>query len=72
MPVQQQLNAFDCGVFAVAFATDLVYGKDPAVQYYDTIKIRNDFLHSLQSRVTTPFPTRNKITKCERVSDNSI
>lgn len=31
MLVQWQLNAFDCGVFAVVFATDLVYDKDPDV-----------------------------------------
>ena len=31
MPVQQQLNACDCGMFAVVFVIDLAYGKDPAV-----------------------------------------
>ena len=31
MPVQQQLNGCDCGVFAVVFAIDLANGKDPAV-----------------------------------------
>ena len=31
MLVQWQQNAFDCGVFAVVFATDLVYDKDPDV-----------------------------------------
>ena len=72
MPVQQQLNACDCGVFAVAFATDLAYGKDPAVQYYDTHKMRNHLLHSLQSRLITPFPTTNKRTKRGRKTVNSI
>ena len=43
MTVQQQLIAFDCA----SFASDLVYGKDPAVWYYDTNKMRNHMLHSL-------------------------
>ena len=72
IPVQQQLNACDCGVFAVAFATDLAYDKDPAVQHYDTHKIRTHLLHSLQSRLITPFPTTNKRTKRGRKTDNSI
>ena len=28
-PVQQQINGSDCGVFAVVFATCLVFGVDP-------------------------------------------
>ena len=66
IPVQQHLNACDCGVFAVAFATDVAYGKDPAVQYYDTHNMRNHLLHSLQSRLIAPFPTANKRTKLGR------
>ena len=30
MPVQQQPNATDCGLFAIAFATDLLYGNSPS------------------------------------------
>ena len=72
MPVQQQLNACDCGVFAVAFTNDLAYGKDPAVQYYDTHKMRNHLLQYLQSRLITSFPTTNKRTKRARKTVNSI
>ena len=60
MAVQQQLNACKRGVLAVAFATDLAKGKDPVVQYYDIHKMRNHFLHFLQQRLITPFPTTNK------------
>ncbi|PFX12745.1 hypothetical protein AWC38_SpisGene23247 [Stylophora pistillata] len=35
-PVQQQTNGSDCGVFAVAFATSLVFGVDPTFIYFDT------------------------------------
>ena len=30
VPVQQQANGSDCGVFSIAFATSLVYGQIPA------------------------------------------
>ena len=39
--VQQQLNASNWGVLAVAFVTNPAYGKDSDVQYYDTHKMRN-------------------------------
>ena len=29
VPIQQQLNGSDCGVFAIAFATSLVFMQDP-------------------------------------------
>jgi len=30
---QQQTNSIDCGIYAIAFATDLSYGYDPASLY---------------------------------------
>ena len=72
MLVHQQLNACDGGVFAAAFVTDLAYGKDLAVQYYDTHKMRNHLLHSLLSRLITPFSTKIKRTKRGRKTVNSI
>ena len=30
VPMQQQANGSDCGVFSIAFATSLVYGQNPA------------------------------------------
>ena len=32
---QQQGNGFDCGVFAIAFATSLANGEDPSRILYD-------------------------------------
>ena len=31
---QQQTNSVDCGIYAIAFATDLSYGYDPASLLY--------------------------------------
>ena len=35
---QRQGNEFDCGVFAIAFATNLENGEDPATRLYDPKK----------------------------------
>ncbi len=34
-------NGFDCGVFAIAFATNLANGEDPATRLYDPKKLRS-------------------------------
>ena len=40
-PVQQQLNAFYCVVYTVAYATDLANNTDPANSSYETQSIRH-------------------------------
>ncbi|KAL7307792.1 hypothetical protein TKK_0000116 [Trichogramma kaykai] len=39
--VDQQQNQFDCGVFAIAFATSLVFQKDPSLLEYDYSLMRS-------------------------------
>jgi len=55
--VQQQPNANDCGVFAIAFLVELLFGGDPTKVTFDTRKMRN-FLHSSLrvGKFDTPFP----------------
>ena len=33
--IQRQINGCDCGVFAIANATELALGKDPLLCQYD-------------------------------------
>ena len=40
-PVTQQVNGFDCGVFAIAFAAALCYGQDPSKVDFQKCNIRN-------------------------------
>ena len=35
VPVQQQRNGSDCGVFSIAFATCIVYGLNPGIAKFD-------------------------------------
>ena len=50
MSVQQQLNAIDCGIFAIAFATDLLHGNPPSDVLYKHEKMQKH-LFILYNRV---------------------
>ena len=46
--VQMQSNSVDCGVYVIAFLTDLCYGKDPASCWYASTEVCNHLLHILR------------------------
>ena len=54
--VQKQINSSDCGLFALAFATDLCHGIDPVTQSYDQEKMRAHYVDCLNSVEMVPFP----------------
>lgn len=56
VPVQQQTNSSDCGVFAATFATCLAYGIHPETMQFDVPKMRNHLYQSLKSGVLKMFP----------------
>ena len=55
--VQQQGNGVDCGVYATAFATSLVYGSNPEKESYVKKKIRPHLVECLKIGKLTPFPS---------------
>lgn len=57
VPVHQQLNGSDCGVFAIAFATCLVYSFNPRDFTFDIPKMRPHLAQSLKSGEIAIFPT---------------
>lgn len=56
MNVQAQQNLIDCGVFAIAFATELVHGQDPALCQFDCTTMRAHLLASLEAGHIDRFP----------------
>ena len=54
--VQKQTNTNDCGLFALAFATDLCHGIDPVSQCYHPQHMRDHYVHCLDSQAMVPFP----------------
>ena len=56
-PVQQQTNSDDCGVFAIAFLVELLFGGDPTTVKFDVGKMRSHLYSCLQSgKFDHPFP----------------
>ncbi len=54
--VQFQERSDDCGLFSIAYATDLVYGNDPASCRYKQKDLRSHFLDCLENKMLLPFP----------------
>lgn len=56
--VQRQIGTVDCGVFAIAFLTDLCHGNDPATCHYAGSKvICNHLIKCFGSGQMVPFPS---------------
>ncbi|XP_019636874.1 PREDICTED: uncharacterized protein LOC109479362 [Branchiostoma belcheri] len=57
VPVQQQTNSSDCGVFSVAFAVCLVFANDPRHVTFDVPRMRPHLLKCLKEGSITMFPS---------------
>ena len=60
-PVQQQSNAIDCGVFALAFIHCILSEKKTPVEVnFDTSKMRMHLLHCLVKNKLSQFPRSDR------------
>ena len=64
MSVRQQPNVFDCGMFAIASSTDLLYGNSPSNVSYEHEKMRKHLFICLQQSSLTLFP-RVSVEACK-------
>ncbi len=51
-----QDNSYDCGAYALAFATELAHMKDPALRVFDAKQMRQHIVSSMDSGHILPFP----------------
>ena len=58
--VQQQGNGYDCGIFAIAFATAVAYIHKPEKRTYNQSVTRKHLLAHLENETMTPFPQQTK------------
>ena len=58
--VQRQVGGSDCGLFLLAFATDLCHGIDPTNQKYNQGSIRQHYVNCLENGAMPPFPKTEK------------
>ena len=61
--VMRQPNGSDCGLFAIAFATELIHGFDPALCHFDTAVMRQHLMKCLENGHLSRFPC----TKTRRI-----
>ena len=61
--VQWQSGCDDCGLFAIAFATALCHGHEPAMKVYDQAKMRKHLRNCLINGKVIPFPERARAHK---------
>ena len=62
-PVQQHLNGFDCGVYVIAYATDIAFDRDPFSLSYDRQEMRKYLLRCLQRGVLELFSNSSQRSK---------
>ena len=55
--IQFQKGTSDCGLFSIAYATDLAFGNDPASYMYKQDLLRSHFASCISSNKLTPFPS---------------
>ena len=67
MPVQQQKNGVDCGLFSIAFATSLAFREDPSNSTYDSAALRPHLIKCLTSGRISPFPKieGKRVVRCK-------
>ncbi len=57
--VQKQKN-YDCGLYALAFATTLCYGMKPEQDFYEAKLLREHFNACLETKEVIEFPSTSK------------
>ena len=60
MNTQMQENSHDCGLFAVAYAAELVYGKVPYLAHFNTEMIRSHLIKCLEGHEMERFPLKRE------------
>ena len=67
--VQQQNNAVDCGLFAIAFLTEFSTTKDdPKNCHFDVASMRSHLIDCINQKLMTPFPKKRSIIPPRRLS----
>ena len=60
MNTQMRENCHDCGLFAVAYAAELVHGKDPCLAHFNTEMMRSHLIKCLEGHEMERFPLKRE------------
>ena len=64
----KQAGGDDCGVFAAAYSTSLVYGQDPSGYVYNQKMMRKHLIKCFDERMIQPFP----VIRTRRAGSSSL
>ena len=64
LPVAKQNDGHNCGMYAIAFAADILHGSSPMESQYDVNRMRPHFIECVVNEELEEFP---KICKRARV-----
>ena len=56
LPVQRQPDGYNCGLFAIAFAVEILDGKSPSEAKFSVDEIREHLISCLETQKLSPFP----------------
>ena len=62
LPVNKQNDGFNCGLYAIAFAADIINGLFPMDSQYDVSKMRQHLIKCLENERLDAFPKLQKQT----------
>ncbi len=57
-----QSGSYDCGLFAIAFATEVAHSKDPGACRFEQCKMRKHLFKCIRSGTLTPFPQQRRLS----------
>ena len=63
--MQSQTDSSSCGLFAIAVATAITYGKDPSRCKWDVTSMRQHLLYSFENQKLEEFPTAGERSICQ-------
>ena len=56
MNVQRQTDPFNCGLFAIAYAAEIIAGRNPVNVVYEVPLLRAHLIKCLEEASLSPFP----------------
>ena len=72
MDVQMQSGTYDCGLFAIAFATALVHNEHPGKFLFNQDSLRQHLMKCLQLGEMTMFPVKRTRRNAGRIKSKDI
>ena len=56
LPVQRQPDGYNCGLFAIAFAAEILDGKSPVEAIFSVDEMSEHLISCLETQKRSPFP----------------